>query len=59
MKDFDFEMNEYEENRPKYKNIYPRESAERFQVIVKGKYLGTVDSLEAAILLRDQHSSKV
>lgn len=59
MKDFDKEMEEYESNRAKYKCIYPRESAERFQVIVKGKYLGTVDRLEAAILLRDQHSSKV
>jgi hypothetical protein len=59
MKEFDREMEEYESNRAKYKCIFARESAERFQVIVKNKYLGTVTSLADGILLRDQHLSKV
>ena len=41
----------------KYKNIYPREGAEKFQVIIRGGYIGTALTLNDAVIMRD--SAKV
>ncbi len=50
---FELDMNEYENNRKKYKNIYPREGAEKFQVIIRGGYIGTALTLNDVVIMRD------